>query len=761
MPRIAITFLTACVCLLLLPSSLPDKHWLWLFIPAVALLFTQYKLSAVFLLGGLWTLLMAGHVLDERLDTNLEGKDLIITGQISSVPEKSKSRIRFNFQADQIVGSGKNIPSQIRLNWYKPLPDEIHAGEKWQLKVRLKRPYGMMNPGGFDYENWLFQQHIGATGYIRSSDDNKRIESAPNSSINALRQSLLETINTALPSSSYLGLIQGLTTGIRTNISPKQWQVLRQTGTSHLLAISGLHIGLAAGLGFFLFRWVWSVRAKNLLILAAREAGAIASFIFASFYAALAGFSIPTQRALLMVGIALLALLFRRTLSANNIISISLLLVLLFDPLSVLSIGFWLSFSAVIIILFTSQHRFPAPRWQWAKIHTIIAFGLSPLLLLFFLEASLIAPFANLIAVPVISLIIVPLLLFACFFLWCLPTLGIWLLQLADILLGWLWPLLQELSELSFAQWTHATIPIAYWFPIGIGMLLLLSPRGFPGRWLGIIGLMPLFFINPSRPENNEYWFTLLDVGQGLSAVIQTRKHTLVFDTGPRFSDSFNTGTAVILPFLQSQGIKQVDMLIVSHGDNDHIGGAMPLINSFPVLQILSSEEEQFAVNNSQLCRAGQKWQWDGIDFKILHPSIHDMGSENNLSCVLQIKNQGGVILLTGDIEKQAESQLIQRYGKLLKSNILVAPHHGSKTSSSKTFISQVNPDIVLFPVGYRNRYHFPDKTIVSSYKNSASTLLNSAQHGAIKLQVSTQGILPPIIWRKQAQRIWTSETTE
>ena len=759
MIKTAISFTLGCL-LFLQSVSLPDSVWLWvMFVLAITLLiFAKTRLLAYVLLGGFWALIQATSVLNDRLSAELAGKDVTITGIIANVPEHGSHTIRFEFTPDKTADI--DLPHKLRLNWYKPLPLTLGAGERWQLTVRLKQIHGMANPGSFDYEGWLFQHRINATGYVRNHNDNKRLDTAPSYSINALRQTLLSKLNSHLQSSPQLGLIQGLTTGIRDNISLFQWQTLRLSGTNHLLAISGLHIGLAAAIGFFSFRWLWSRRAKNLLFLPAMEAAAIAGFFAALFYAALAGFAIPTQRALIMVATVMVAVLIRRPVAPSYVLAFSLLLVLIWDPFAVLAAGFWLSFSAVAIILFTSQNRFPSPRWQWLKIHTLIAVGLTPLLLLFFMQTSLVAPIANIIAVPFISLIIVPILLLATIMLWLYEPIGAGLLQLADSLLTLFWPILEYLAALPFSHWTIAQLPFYYYLAIVIGTLLLLSPSRFPAKWLGVIGLSPLLLFNSGRPEQGEFWFTLLDVGQGLAAVVQTKDHTLVFDTGPKYSDSFNAGTAIVLPFLQQQGINSIDTLIISHADNDHIGGAKPLRKHITADTLLTSMPNH-KLADALPCLAGQSWQWNEVYFTMLYPTEEDSGSENNLSCVLKVTNKAGSVLLTGDIEKQAEQQLMLRHGKALDSTILIAPHHGSKTSSSAAFIDAVQPEVVLFPVGYHNRYHFPASSITKRYQDRHIRQYNSADHGAIQFKMGTTIMSAPLLYRQQAKTIWSAENTD
>ena len=756
---IAIAFTLGCLLFLQLPT-MPNITWLWALLPTcILLLFNTSRLLAIAILGALWTLLHANYILSHQLPSHLVGQDLVVVGTISNIPQYQQNRVSFEFKPDQ---STHALPNKIRLSWYQHFPRNLHAGEKWQLTMRLKQPRGLVNPGTFDYEGWLFQQNTGATGYVRGLIDNKRISPPAFYDVNALRQKLIARIDSHLKPSAYLALIQGLTTGVRHNITPEQWQVLRLSGTSHLLAISGLHIGLAATVGFFLTRWLWSRRANHLLRLPANEAGAVGGFIFALFYAALSGFSIPSQRAMIMVSVFMGSLLVRRPIPTSTILATSLLLVVMVNPLSVLSAGFWLSFTAVAIILFVSQHRFPAPRWQWVKIHILIALGLTPLLLIFFLQTSIIAPIANFIAIPLVSLLVVPILLAASVLIWLADPVGAFLLHTVKHILHFLWITLDYLASLPYSHWNSAPLPILYWPPIILGTIILLAPKKLPAKWLGLIGFSPLFLNTIEKPQYGEFWFTLLDVGQGLSAIIQTQNHTLVFDTGAKFNDNFNMGTAIIQPFLQHQGIKKIDTLIVSHSDNDHIGGAIPLINNVPVDTILTSATDKLL--KSIPCYAGEEWQWDGIYFSILHPADDypkKTSNKNNQSCVLKVGNKQNSLLLTADIEYNVEQKLIANYGDQLKSTILVVPHHGSHTSSSEVFIRAVKPEFALFPTGYRNRYRLPAKAVIERYQKEDITMLNSAHHGAIQFKINAHDYSLTSTWRQASAKIWRSNTTD
>jgi competence protein ComEC len=756
MIKTAVSFATGCVLFLQLPT-LPSNNWFWVALFNIFLfLFAKTRLLAVAIFAALLTFLASSIALDNRLQNTLVGQDITLSGIIASVPEYQDRSIRFDFRPNP---ASNILPDKIRLSWYRPLPKNLTAGEQWQLTVRLKPPHGTMNPGGFDYERWLFQQGIGATGYVRKNIDNQKLIDSASYNINKLRQSIAENIKTQLPESNNIGLIQGLLTGLRHNISPEQWLILQHSGTSHLLAISGLHIGLAAAIGFFSFRWLWSIRANNLLRLPAKQAGAIGGFSFALFYAALAGFAIPTQRALIMLAVLLLALSSRKQLNSSQILSAAGLLILLIDPVAVLSIGFWLSFSAVGIILFLSQHRYPNPKWQWAKIHTFIALGLTPLLLLFSLKISLIAPLANFIAVPFVSLIIVPLLLLAAVLLWLYPPASVILLKLADTLISLLMQWLSNLASWPYSHWQNTEISSLFFIPILIATIIILSPKGLPAKWLAMLGFLPLLGFTKPGPEHGDFDFILLDVGQGLSAVIQTQHHSLVFDAGAKFNEQSDAGKNIVGPFLRHRGLNKIDTLVISHSDNDHIGGAKHLIKNFDINSVLTSQTTN--IDNSQSCLAGQSWQWDGVTFIFLNPHALQIGSKNNLSCVLKVSNASHSVLLTGDIERQTEKKLVKHYGEQLASTILVAPHHGSNTSSTPPFITAVNAQTVLFPAGYLNRYHFPKQQVIQRYQDSGVIRYNTAEHGAILMQLKQQKPQQLITWRQAARKIWTTVATD
>jgi len=752
----AITFALGCLLIVHLPA-LPSLYWLLTLVPAVFLSFRFNSHCLLFFCAGcLITGLHCGNLLNERLSEELIGQELLIDGEIVSIPDYREHRVRFYFKPN--THPHYKLPTKIRLSWYQDHPKTLKPHQHWQLLVRLKPTVGMKNPIPFDYESWLFQQRLGAVGYVRSSTENQLIAEPHSLSVNAIRFQIAQFLTSHFSLSPHLGLLEALTIGIKHHINADQWAVLVQSGTNHLLAISGLHIGLAATVGFFVFGWLWSLRTANLLFIPRQYIAAIGGFMIALAYAAMAGFAIPTQRALIMVVIVLLSLITKRPLAPFHVLSLCLIIVLIWDPLSIIAPGFYLSFAAVAIILLSQRGFVPRNKWGWLSIHAIIAFGLTPLLIVFFGQTSLIAPLANLVAVPFISLLIVPLVLLATGLYFISETISAVIFKFSEWLLDWFWWGLSILSTLPLSSWSVPQLPLVYWTAVLIGCFVLLLPKGFPAKYLGLLGLTPLLFFQPARPQQGEFWFTLLDVGQGLSALVETENHSLLFDTGADFFGQFNAGKDIVIPFLNSKKINLLDTVIISHSDNDHIGGFNEINKRIDIANILTSTPSLIA--GSKSCIAGQAWQWDGINFEILHPYPEDKLSDNNQSCVLKVANNNGSILLSGDIEKEAEQLLLNRVENKLKSTVLIAPHHGSKTSSTQPFINAVNPKIVLFPVGYLNRFHHPHPDIVARYYSSEQ-LLNTAQHGAISIKFSDPGIKSVDTWRQAAKKIWTAKLSD
>jgi competence protein ComEC len=704
--------------------------------------------------GSTWIMCVSQIQLEKRLPKTLEGKTLLVVGTIVSLPQQNIKKASFLFRINTVQSELK-LPIKVKLNWYQTT-FQLKPGDTWQFQVRLKRPHSFRNPGSLDYEKWLFRRNISATGYVVSGEHNRLIDSHwYHQSMNRLRQFIRRKIFQSLTEEPLHALIAAIVVGDRQDITQTQWQVFRQTGTSHLVAISGIHIGLIGGLVFFMVCFLWKNNSFLTLRLPAKQAAAGISFIAVFLYSALAGFSLPTQRALIMSTVILGAIMLKRHVTAWYAFSLALLTVLVMDPLSVLDTGFWLSFYCVGIIIYGMHGRWQQSSfwWKWGQVHWVVTIGLCPILLWAFHTVSLITPLANLIAVPWFGLIILPLSLLGVGLTLLNAVLGHYVLMLAIKSLQILWFTLQKLAGLPLISLQYSIPNTQILISTIIGVVVLLAPKGFPWRYSSIIFLLPLFTFQIKQPQNGEVWLTLLDVGQGSASVVQTQHHTLIFDTGPGSKDGFNTGNAIILPYLQLNRLKQIDKLIISHGDNDHIGGASSIIHSRSVKEVLSSVPKQFG-DQARYCYRGQHWQWDGVRFEMLSPERGNYRQGNNSSCVLKITTGRQSILLTGDIEKPIEQKLLQNQVDL-KSTLLIAPHHGSKTSSSLPFIQAVHPKFVLFPVGYRNRFRFPHRSVVRRYAKIGAKQYDTAICGAIHFKLNQNGTSQPSLYREQHRYIW------
>jgi competence protein ComEC len=645
----------------------------------------------------------------------------------------------------------------------------VRAGERWRFTVRLRRPHGSVNPHGFDYEAWLLERGIRATGYVRmpsrrAGDERAQIvperlaARVPQYWIERLREAAREKIHGALPERPYAGVLIALAIGDQNAIGPEDWRLFARTGVSHLMSISGLHVTMVAGLFAMLVSWCW--RRSQFLALAspAQKAAALAGFLAAFAYCLISGYAVPAQRTLYMVGVVALALWLGRTSSASRVLAAALLLVLVLDPWAVLSPGFWLSFAAVAVIFFVATGRTAKANWlaQWGRVQWAVTAGLAPLLLVLFQQVSLVSPVANAVAIPLVSFVITPLALAGA----VLPF--DWPLVLGHAILEVLMALLDWLAALPSAVW-HQHAPVPWTVPLALaGIAWLLLPRGVPARWLGVLLALPLFAVSPQSPGANELWITVLDVGQGLSVLARTEKHALLYDAGPAFNAFSDSGNRVILPYLRGEGIAALDALVVSHDDRDHSGGAGSVLEAMPVGVLWSSLSPDHALLAASAwrapCVAERKWLWDGVSFEFLHPRAEAPAGRaaraNNQSCVLRIEAPAGRVLLTGDIERAAERELLRRAPALLSAEALLVPHHGSATSSTPEFVKQVAPRHAVFAVGHRNRFGHPREDVLARYREAGSELLRTDTGGAIQLRFAP-GASRVDTERDRARRYW------
>lgn len=727
-------------------------------VPLLLLLVAPWRplrLAGVAVAGFLWCGWQLGQTLEQALPLILENRDLQVEGVIKGVPDTlADGRVRFRFEIDcyRDGGSCRPLPLTARINWYRNAPD-LHPGERWQLRVRLKRPHGFANPGGFSHERWLLAAGIRATGYVRGKGENRRLGSGPVYDVQAIREWLASAISTRHGNSPEAALLRALGVGDRSQMTIRQWEVLRSTGTSHLLAISGLHVGLVASLVFMLVRrlWGWTGLCERW---PARHAAALASVTAALGYALLSGFQVPAQRALIMISVFMLSGFASQRPSPWHTWSLALMLVLLLDPLSALTPGFWLSFGAVAAILYLSVgYHGRLPRWRTIfRLQISLPIALLPLGWVWFQQLSVIAPLANLLAIPWVGFLVVPPLLLGmiCLPLW--PTASGWLLALAASSVQMLWHCLEWLAGLPGNLLHLPAFTAAGMLLVMLGMVGVLAPKALPIRLTGVLLLVSVIFAPSPRPARGDLWLTVLDVGQGLSAVIQTQRHLLVFDTGPAFRSGFNTGEAVVTPYLRWLDYRFINRLVLSHSDNDHAGGAAALLSNFTAGSVLSGEPGEVRLPGVRACYGGQHWVWDDVRFEMLSP-VDDSETGNDASCVLRVTaGDGRSILMPGDIERRAEHLLLQQDPKKIAASVLLAPHHGSLTSSSPEFVAAVNPELVIFSTGYLNRFGFPKEEVSRRYRAIEAEQLNTAEEGSIQVRIE-EGHPPMISRYRQVQR--------
>jgi competence protein ComEC len=719
--------------------------------------YTLIRLPIIFamsaLLSASYATFSAQSILDSRLQSDVIGKDVIVEGVIATIPQQQQDRWRFYLlvkkahltQKQSATKRQINLNGKLKLNWYhrkgkthKPL----QAGQTWRFQVRLKPPNGFMNNGSFDYEKWLFTHGVSATGYIRQSQHNTLLKKAPWYSLHYQRQQLANKIKQLSShystSNNTSAIITALAVAVRDDINASQWTLLQQTGTTHLIAISGLHIGMIAALGYFIIALLWWVFPSLYQTIPVRIAGAGLAILFATLYAVLAGFTLPTQRSLIMVIAVVIALLQKQRTQWFNSISIAVILVLIIDPFAILSASFWLSFAAVILILIYAKRRQSKSRFSFIWLQLMLSLGMFPLTIFFFGSASLISPLANLIAIPWVTVIIVPLILFALLLLVVAPFLSAYVLQFAAFNIDYLLRVLAWLDQLPFTLLHFQALPLSLIIVMMLGLLFLFLPKGFPAKGLGLLLIIPIILFQPQRIQKEAVFrYTLLDVGQGLASLIETKHHTLLYDAGPRATHNFDTGKLVVLPFLQDKGIKRLDKMVLSHIDMDHRGGALAVLNEVSANEIISSQLDFLGKHPLTRCQAGQKWQWDGVLFEFIHPTVTFFAnkiSENNRSCVLRISNQHHSLLLTGDIEKEAEQSLLEHHKGTLKTEVLLIPHHGSLTSSTPDFIKAVAPRIALNSAGYFNKFKHPANKVIQRYQQNDISLYDNVRHGQITL---------------------------
>ncbi|WP_373080436.1 DNA internalization-related competence protein ComEC/Rec2 [Zhongshania sp.] len=702
------------------------SRWRW---PVVAFLLAASFASSY----GLWRSA-------QLLPVDLEGKDLTLRFRVLTPPERrggAPGYYRFDAKPE-----GKSL-GRLRLNWYGERPPNL--GDVISAQVRLRRPHGYRSPGAFDYGRWLFISGYSGVGYVRRPSEAVNQGASPNFSAVIFRQRLIAGPVAYFDRYVHGAVMKALLFADRSGLRDEQWALFSQTGTSHLMAISGMHIGMV-------LLWGWGLgRVTGFIFQRSLPLKPVIAMSFALIYAAMAGFSVPTQRALVMAAMAMLAFSLRRQVTSWQVYFTAMLVVLIIDPLAPHKVGFNLSFAAVAVLLWAFQGQRQQRGLSLLRSQWVVVIGLLPLLGMWGLGFSLVSLPANLVAIPLVGMLVLPALFIGLLLLFVSPKLAELPLSMADSLLGYL-----ELALRLIAKWQ----PVIHFYPppaavaLGIAAIFIaLLPRGVPAKWLAMLPLVAMFYWPVTRPVKGDWWVTVLDVGQGLAVVIQTHSKALLYDVGPDFSSGFNTAEAVVIPALTNLGIDQLDALVLSHADRDHAGAAPALLENLAVAKLYLGEETPNLPRAGIGCHSGKSWRWEGVSFEFL-AGPEPSQSGNNASCVLKVGAGAASVLLTGDIEGDIEGYLLASQKDLLPADVLIAPHHGSKTSSTTAFIAAVAPREVVFSAGRHNAYGHPASSVLRRYAQRGSRCWHSGQHGTIQFRFRS-GELADIYYAREWQYYW------
>ena len=661
-----------------------------------------------------------------------------------------------------------DLPERIRLNWLaaKTTPK---IGDTWRLQTRLRRPRGYANPGGFDYERWLFREEIGATGYVIAGSGTYRVRGERVPPLSRLRRAIVERIETSLPPDDARAVLLAIGVGARHEIGREQWDLYARTGTSHLMAISGLHIGLASASVFLV---TWSILGLVIGRRSVIDWAMLASVLSAVGYAALSGLAVPAMRASMMALCAGSMVLLRRRISPGMLISVPCILIFLATPFAILSPGFKLSFAAVAILLFIARRYYrPMPALPrpvadrsiyWLRqilfVQLALLAGLFPLTALIFDRFTPIAPLVNLVVLPVFNFVTVPLTLLGIVLCGPLSGVGDSILALAHASIRWVLAVVDQAGKPKTASFLLAGTLVG-WSLLPVTYVLL--PAGWPGRKIALVAIVAVTLHRPPPPLPGCFQYTVLDVGQGSATVVRTRSSTLLFDTGPAYQSGTAAADLVVLPFLAHAGIKRIDRLIVSHSDLDHAGGIESILSGVETGAVFTGETVDRLGRAQRPCIDSVSWRVDGVYFRILHPRANSPWTGNNASCVLEGSAGNHRLLLTGDIEAPVEILLAYRK-KFSKSSAVLVPHHGSRTSSRTALVNATRPDVAIVAAGYGNRWGFPKEDVVSRWEFVGAEVVNTALSGAVSQRMCAgSGAGPLHRERPGVARYWRDDARD
>ncbi|MGB3747657.1 MAG: DNA internalization-related competence protein ComEC/Rec2 [Rhodanobacter sp.] len=759
----AITAALALLAGVLLVQAWPRLPPAWIGLPLIVLALVwawrcpRWRWLCGLPLGVAWAWWCGTQAMQARLPHALEGRDVLVVGSLDGLPLARTDASRFTLRVESATLDGRPLALHglVTVSWYEAAPP-LQPCTRWRLLLRLKRPRALLDPGSADSERSALERGIVATGYVRDDEGNRRL-SGPRWCVDGIRAAIARGIAARVHDPHDAALLRAFAVGDTRGLGQQDWAVARANGVSHLIAISGFHVGVAAVFGVWLARLVYALWPPLALRLPRPQAQAAAALLLAVVYSALAGFGLPTVRTLLMIAVVALARCSRRGSSGAQSLALAMIAILLADPLAVLAPGFWLSFVGVAFLILCLQAR--GRGWR-AFLHELSAgqllmtVALLPLTLWFFGQASLVGALSNLVAVPLVSFVIVPCALVGVLLLLLCPPLAAPVLWLAGRIAHAQWWLFEHMATWPGAHWYLPTVQLHALLLAVVGALWMFMPRGVPLRWLGVLLFLPLLLPPRSVPAEGAFRLWVLDVGQGLAVLVRTRDHLLVYDTGARYPSGFDLGEAVVLPAIRALGLPRVDTLMISHGDNDHAGGARAVAEAFPQARRLAGEPARVRVPMQQ-CVAGQAWRWDGVRFRVLSPLPGEGDHDNDSSCVLLVEGRGGRVLLPGDISSKAEPAVAAAV-EAGPPPVLVVPHHGSKTSSGAAFIAALRPSLALVSAGWRNRFGHPRAEVVARYADAGVPLFNTAVEGAVEVEFPADGTprrQPG--WRRQQPRYW------
>lgn len=733
---VAIALLAGAVAAFALPEPFPVWVAGSLGVMAAAWMLATRRVHgfAVAILGFGLCALQIAMALQARIASQPVRHEAVVEGRVAGLPRTEPRRVVFDF--DVAHADGAEVGSKrIRIGWYyDDVPPAVQAGERWRLAVRLKAPRGLRNPGSADAERHALADRLAAAGYV--AGDARRL--AAGSGMDAWRERTSSRIAAAVPRDSSR-FVRALALGDTRALTERDWRLLRADGLTHLVAISGFHVGMVAGAAVLAMRALWWLLPVLGRRMPARVAGAVAGVAAAGVYAAAAGFSMPTIRTWLMIGIVALAQVARRSLRVSDALAIAAIAITLVDPLALLGAGFWLSFAGVAWLAWCLPRERGAALRGLARAQAVASIGLLPLTAFFFAQASLAGPLANLVAVPLWSLVVAPLAVAGVALDPFMPSLAAQAWRLAAWSFDVAWPLFERMGESPLALWWLPE-PSAWAFPLALlGGAWMLLPRGVPGRALGLVLWLPLLWPSTHRPAPGEAEVTAIDVGQGLAVLVRTRSHALLYDAGPAAPDGFDAGERAVVPTLRARGVGVLDRLVLSHADNDHAGG-LDAVRAEVLVRRLDAPEGA-GVTGAGLCRGGQSWVWDGVRFDVLHPPEHFPYLANESSCVLRIATRHGAVLLTGDIGEVIERRLVAHDAKALRADVVFVGHHGSRHSSDPAFVAATGARHAIASTGHGNRFRHPAVEVRERWQAAGAAFWDTAEAGAITVRLERDGI--------------------